>query len=41
MKALIKSTTVFSQVVGLVVGNKFTTPAPATLKYYPTLPYGV
>ena len=37
MKSIIKSVTVVGQVLGLLVGNKFTTPATAALEQNPTI----
>lgn len=41
MKTLRKTATVVSQVIGLVAGRKFDTPATETLKHYPTIQYGI
>jgi len=37
MKDLKKSTQIVGQVFGLLIGDKFTTPAEETLKKYPNL----
>lgn len=41
MDRLKKSAEVFGQVVGLVMGNKFTIPATKELEKYPFLTFGV
>jgi hypothetical protein len=39
MKALRKSAELFGQVIGLVAGRKFDTPASETLMKFPTIPF--